>query len=247
MIRREASLIDPDRRRFDISEVLLIGRSRVCDIVISSALVQRQHARLTRLPSDEIEVEDLGTTNGTYVNGRRITHQVLQPGDELDVVGQRFRFEQGPLVTLPPDEASLRVTAVWDDDAALQVVIDSLLEQGHPLGHALALGAPQALPPELDEAVNQRALVLEWRRGFVHEARLRPGPWLDRRVVVDALVRASAARFLRTLTLPRYEARLRLEATPLPTLEHLRFGPFFSRAAVESSAAALEKVTFSGM
>ena len=62
---------------------LSIGREIANDIVISDADVSRRHARLTR-KGDTYLLEDLASTNGTYVNGQRLTApQILQPADQI--------------------------------------------------------------------------------------------------------------------------------------------------------------------
>ena len=62
---------------------LLIGRELVNDIVISDADVSRKHARLAQQGEDWL-VEDLASTNGTYVNGERLfVPHLLQPGDQI--------------------------------------------------------------------------------------------------------------------------------------------------------------------
>ena len=50
----------------------IIGGEADCDIVVDRPSVSRHHCRLTRLPDGSYTVEDLGPTNGTYVNGQRI-------------------------------------------------------------------------------------------------------------------------------------------------------------------------------
>jgi hypothetical protein len=58
-----------------------IGRDQSNDIVISDADVSRRHARLVQ-QGDKYLLEDLGSTNGTFINGSRLTAaQYLQPGD----------------------------------------------------------------------------------------------------------------------------------------------------------------------
>ena len=62
-------------------EVSIIGRDVTNDIVIGDAEVSRQHARLTRTPGGYV-LEDLGSTNGTFINGERlVAPRVLNPGD----------------------------------------------------------------------------------------------------------------------------------------------------------------------
>src|SRR3972149_9426400 len=64
---------------------LLIGRGAECDIAIPDRQISRHHARLRRTPQGSL-IEDLGSKNGTYVNGARITTPtVLQDGDVIQV------------------------------------------------------------------------------------------------------------------------------------------------------------------
>jgi ABC transport system ATP-binding/permease protein len=61
-----------------------IGRAPRADFVVDAALVSRLHCRLT-LDSGGLDVEDLGSTNGTWVNGRKIARAPLLAGDTLKV------------------------------------------------------------------------------------------------------------------------------------------------------------------
>lgn len=69
-------------RRYILDEPEVIaGRSPDTGIVIDEKSVSRQHARFLQAP-DTIEVEDLGTTNGTYINDKRVDHRTpLRDGD----------------------------------------------------------------------------------------------------------------------------------------------------------------------
>ena len=62
-----------------------IGRAARADFVVDAALVSRVHCRLTLSNTDELELEDLGSTNGTFVNGRKITKVLLSDGDKLTI------------------------------------------------------------------------------------------------------------------------------------------------------------------
>ena len=62
-----------------------IGRSTGADFIVDAALVSRVHCRLSALPTGELEVRDLDSTNGTYVNGARVERARLESGDKLRV------------------------------------------------------------------------------------------------------------------------------------------------------------------
>jgi pSer/pThr/pTyr-binding forkhead associated (FHA) protein len=62
-----------------------IGRGEECNLQIPLASVSRRHCELTVNPT-ELKVKDLASSNGTYVNNRRVNEVALKPGDRL-VVG----------------------------------------------------------------------------------------------------------------------------------------------------------------
>jgi predicted component of type VI protein secretion system len=62
-------------------EVTLMGRDVSNDIILGDSEISRQHTRLTRTPGGYV-IEDLGSTNGTFVNSERLmAPRVLNPGD----------------------------------------------------------------------------------------------------------------------------------------------------------------------
>jgi DNA-binding response OmpR family regulator len=64
---------------------MIIGREEDCDIVLPSRQVSRNHARIRRSGGRHI-LEDLGSKNGTFVNGRELTEPYpLQDGDEIQI------------------------------------------------------------------------------------------------------------------------------------------------------------------
>ena len=62
-----------------------IGRSTGADFILDAALVSRVHCRLTVLNTGELEIRDLKSTNGTYVNGEPVAASRLEPGDRVQV------------------------------------------------------------------------------------------------------------------------------------------------------------------
>ena len=62
-----------------------LGRAAGADFIVDAALVSRVHCRLTALDDGGLEVRDLESTNGTFVNGERIDTARLAHGDLLQV------------------------------------------------------------------------------------------------------------------------------------------------------------------
>lgn len=72
---------------------LLIGRDPQNDVVLDDRRVSRKHAEI-RLRLGRYTLYDLQSTNGTYVNGRRVAEKVLDDGDDISVGGLEITFRQ---------------------------------------------------------------------------------------------------------------------------------------------------------
>lgn len=72
-----------------------VGRTSLADFILDAALVSRVHCRLTADRSDQLIVEDLESTNGTLVNGKRIGRTILKAGDVLTVGRVDLTVERG--------------------------------------------------------------------------------------------------------------------------------------------------------
>jgi pSer/pThr/pTyr-binding forkhead associated (FHA) protein len=70
-----------------------VGRAPRADFVVDAPLVSRLHCRLTLQP-DGLLVEDLESTNGTFVNGERVTSLVMRSGDALRVGRREFAVRE---------------------------------------------------------------------------------------------------------------------------------------------------------
>jgi hypothetical protein len=90
--RRQALLATEGRRNILSGERVLIGRSRECDIVMSDPNVSRRHIELRRGERGWAAV-DLGSTNGMKINGRRLSHAELEPGDRITIGISDLIFE----------------------------------------------------------------------------------------------------------------------------------------------------------
>jgi sigma-B regulation protein RsbU (phosphoserine phosphatase) len=63
----------------------LIGRSSESEVLLESTTVSRQHARLTRDPAGRWDIHDLGSRNGTLVNGQLVKERALRAGDRIQI------------------------------------------------------------------------------------------------------------------------------------------------------------------
>lgn len=87
------SLVLPDGRALSISAApLVIGRLPECAVVLDDTNISRRHAQVA-MDDGAVVVSDLGSTNGTFVNGRRVTRATVRPGDEITVGTSRLRVE----------------------------------------------------------------------------------------------------------------------------------------------------------
>jgi len=92
--RREQAVLLWDGRDMTLDQgVTVIGRSSGCDIVVDDPNVSRRHAEIRRM-GEGYSLVDLGSTNGTEVNGQRVGETSLMNGDVIGVGTTRLTFER---------------------------------------------------------------------------------------------------------------------------------------------------------
>jgi pSer/pThr/pTyr-binding forkhead associated (FHA) protein len=85
----------PDRATFRVlpGSIKTIGRSTGAEFMLDAPMVSRLHCQLSAT-EDTIQVKDLDSTNGTFVNGKRITSAKIQAGDRLRVGRVELRISR---------------------------------------------------------------------------------------------------------------------------------------------------------
>ncbi|HJZ61091.1 MAG TPA: DUF3662 and FHA domain-containing protein [Miltoncostaeaceae bacterium] len=82
LAQEELNLVVEGRRHRVSKRVTVIGRSRDCDVVVADSNASRRHAEVRHVGMD-YHLVDLGSTNGTLLNGQRVQRQALADGDRI--------------------------------------------------------------------------------------------------------------------------------------------------------------------
>lgn len=80
--------------RITDGSIRTMGRATRADFIVDAPLVSRVHCRLTADRSGQLVVEDLDSTNGTRLNGERVTRAIAKAGDELGLGEAAFSVER---------------------------------------------------------------------------------------------------------------------------------------------------------
>lgn len=111
---------EPGKAFFVDQDGLVFGRSSSCTVPFDDQGVSRRHARIMPLDGGEFQLEDLGSSNGTYLNGRRIdgTYRLLHD-DRIRLGATTFRFDdgRGASANAPASAAISRRAATWTVDS----------------------------------------------------------------------------------------------------------------------------------
>lgn len=118
-------------RHYPVVGSTTVGRSPECTLRLDEPGISRLHARL--LPTaDGLLVEDLGSTNGSFINGKRVLRGEARPGDEIGFDTLRFRVlgsggqgEQGTTAT--ETGPALRLPWLWGVLAAAGLLVAALV------------------------------------------------------------------------------------------------------------------------
>ena len=111
-------------QRWQLSQTIVLGREASCDVVVADRQISRFHARIT--PTNEgVILEDLGSKNGTHLNGTPLTAPVvLQDGDLVSVaMAQQFMFLTSD-ATMPLLEGTAQVGRLLMDQKSRRVWVN---------------------------------------------------------------------------------------------------------------------------
>jgi pSer/pThr/pTyr-binding forkhead associated (FHA) protein len=96
-------------KTYPVPGPVVIGRQQDCDISIPSEEISRRHAQV-KPTADGLMVEDLGSANGTFINGKRVQAGLMRPGEELRLDAIRFLLV-APGAEMPSGQQRIPVPA----------------------------------------------------------------------------------------------------------------------------------------
>lgn len=145
---------DGQRRSFALPrQITVIGRREDCDLRIPLGDVSRKHCRLIQ-NGNELQLEDLGSSNGTYHNGQRIQETVIAPGDTIQIGPAIFVVQ----INGVPDDENLQP---FNNQAASALSSSTLagnqLHDAEPADAEAAAPSSPPAPPRVAPATKPRA------------------------------------------------------------------------------------------
>ncbi len=206
-----------------------VGRSAGNDLVLADPEVSRRHIRVVRR-ADGHAVEDIGSTNGTFVNGQRISHlTLLQDGDAIDL-GDTVRLRYMSLAPAEDDDdtgplgpTAEKPTQAYTPPAA--PAEERPVERPQPIApvaHKPAV-APVAHKPVVTPTLPPPAPAYPPPPTYAHEEPRRGrGLWIGCGLLV-ALLLVCAGTFL---VLDAYDQGRLLYCGPLAPMFQIILGPF---------------------
>ena len=112
----------------------VLGRQRGCDLIVRDSRASRRHAEFTPLDDERWQLRDLGSANGTFVDGSRITEAVIEGGEDVRIgdivlsVTRRSPTDEGAIQRTPPPGGTQR-TPVGQTDHTPQLATQSMVRR----------------------------------------------------------------------------------------------------------------------
>jgi pSer/pThr/pTyr-binding forkhead associated (FHA) protein len=107
-----------------VKDLTVVGRKEDCDVRLEHKSVSKLHCVIVKTDG-LLLLRDLGSTNGTRVNGQRVRRAALLPNDQLSIATYRFRVHLGPDAPEAPPVSASEYTQHLDADE-----VAGLLRQG---------------------------------------------------------------------------------------------------------------------
>ena len=154
-----------------LKDVTVVGRRRwVCDIFFDDRTVSRFHCLLMKARGDMLYVRDMGSANGTIVNGEKVTEQALLHGDEIVFATQAYRLQ----ISTPPQDVEPKPEMA---DDARTVEVPRKIDKAAAAQPATASPQPDAPEKIRDDGTETLTMTIEDGENL--------GGWLRQTLIED--------------------------------------------------------------
>ena len=140
-------------KRFDLDRESTLGRAKECEICLGVAHLSRKHARLRPL-AQGIEIEDLNSSNGTFLNGKRVSKGIAKAGDEIRFDTLSFRVCNAQKAPEDGSTTCLR-QAISQQDIAKQAALAKNKPVSKPAVKPVQAVKPARAPQSRPEAAQK--------------------------------------------------------------------------------------------
>jgi hypothetical protein len=151
-------LVLPDGKQVAARDGLILGRVAACDVVVNDTKASRRHAAL-RVAGTVVEIEDLDSSNGTLLNGKKVQRRVLRDGDKIQIGAWAIAYREGGAAASAAPAAGDEL--VFEDDSAPApapaVAAPPRVASPPPLPRSAPPAAPSPAPPPAPRAVSPPA------------------------------------------------------------------------------------------
>ncbi len=136
-----------DGRQVELADNLTIGRVAGCDLVLDDKKVSRRHARVL-VERGVVEIEDLGSSNGVWLNESAVKRRMLRDGDELRIGNSKMIFRlpredplpAEPIISAPVKPRSEAKVEVEEDVEVIEFIDETVKVRSR------SLPKPKAMP-----------------------------------------------------------------------------------------------------
>ncbi len=112
-------------------ELMLLGRDEDCDIRFEQKSISKLHCVIVKMDG-VLLLRDLGSTNGTRINGQRVRRAAILPNDVLALANVKFRVLYGPQATAAPATAPPSDRTIIEEDKTIVGGVPNPLPDVYP-------------------------------------------------------------------------------------------------------------------
>jgi len=132
-------------QEFELAAFNTLGRHPDNNVQLLDRIVSKEHCRITRLPQGGFMLRDVGSLNGSYVNGERVAEKKLQSGDEITLGNTTLRFFDDEV---PSDPPARNLTMLSDQ---VQSMVQSRVQATSHFPPASEITDPEALRADYEK------------------------------------------------------------------------------------------------